>query len=81
MLRAVLQQLPHHTASVAKRREHEAQGVRSNLGAQACRSDRLHRKLGGGLEEKGETALGVIVYFLDSGVDCRNIRGIWGIRK
>jgi hypothetical protein len=37
---------------------------------------------GGGLEGEGGTAvLGVKVIFLGSGVDCRNIRGIWGLRN
>ena len=39
------------------------------------------KKNGGGLEEKGGTALVVIVFFFDSGVECRNIRGIWGLRN
>ncbi len=33
--------------------------------------DRGGKKNGGGLEEKGGSALGVIAYFFDSGVDCR----------
>ena len=64
--------------SVVRFARHETVGV---PGVHVTLRTAGEKKNGGGLEEKGGTALVVIVYFFDSGVDCRNIRGIWGLRN